>query len=133
MTFEDTANVIRARFKLLITDVEGIEVHHDNQKKERPSGSLWVRLSIRSGETSQVSMGASERYRTIGIVTVSIFVPIGTGMKRAHALTDKVVTAFRGNTDTGVVFRAPRQVTVGRTEEWWQVNVIVPFYVDDLT
>ena len=76
MTFEAMANAIRARFKLKITDVERVDVHHDNQDKEKPADKLWIRLNILPGETLQVSVGASQRYRTVGIVMVQIFLPI---------------------------------------------------------
>lgn len=133
MTFEAMANTIRSRFKTLVGDVEKIPVHYDNEQKDKPENKLWARLNILPGQSIQVEIGKSERFRTPGVMIVQLFLPIGKGMRDLHKMADKIKTAFRAVTVTGVVFRTPSEENVGRTGSWWQMNVSIPFYADDTT
>lgn len=131
MTFEAMSNTIRSRFHTLIAVAETVDVHYDNEIKNKPADKIWIRLNILPGQTTQVQIGAT--YRTVGIVIAQIFLPLGRGTKNLHSMADKVKTAFRAVTVSGVVFRAPSETNVGRTENWWQLNVTIPFYADDTT
>ena len=129
--FEDLGNVIRERFKVQIADVHSLITQYDNQVLDTPSNVMWARLEIDDDETEQVDFGSSsKRYRTKGIAVVKLFQPLGEGDKDIREMADFILSEFRTVTDTGVVFVTPRKVTVGRRDDFWQVNVIIPFYYD---
>lgn len=132
-TFQALTDVVRSRWKAQIEDAQSIPTGYDNAPFNEPTdGSTWARFSVIPGESQQKSMGGTNRrFRTVGIGMAQIFTGTETGTKTSNVLINAIVTAFRGVTDTSVVFRTPSVVRVGRTGKWWQVNVICPFYADD--
>jgi len=133
VTFESVANTIRSRFKAQIADVYSLPTQYDNAGLDRPH-ALHGRLTIHWGDTEQVSLGApaSRRFRTVGVMTVSLFVPVEYGDQPALEAADRITTAFRGVEASNVHFGTPSIVRVGRSESTWQINVHCPFWADDL-
>jgi len=132
MTFEAMANIIRSRFKNQVVGATGLLVAYDNAPFDEPDNAVWVRFTVLTGDSDQASFGAQKRFRTIGIAVAQIFQPIMQGDKASLALADRIVTAFRSVTDSGVVFKTPSLRRVGRTEKFNQINVSCPFYADDV-
>jgi hypothetical protein len=134
MTHETAANIIRTRFKTLIADAYGLSTQYDNQDYVKSAtASIWCRLTIKEGDTFQVSIGGSNcRDRTPGIVIAQIFTPVGIGDKSAVAMADLIKAAFQRAYDTGVRFRTPSIKRVGRIDSEWQVNVVCPFRFDNI-
>lgn len=137
MDFETAMNVVRSRFQTEVVNLEanGLPTHYDNDGTfEKPQdGARFVRFNILLVGTFQVETGASNRYRTTGLAVVQVFLPIGKGDKKNWILVDKIVAAFRGAEDTGVQFKTPSPLPVGRDGGYYQVNVELPFYFDDFS
>lgn len=99
----------------------------------------WVRLVIREGAASQISLGSPKSLdRHTGIVYVQVFTPKGQGEDRGRWLAEKACAVFRKvdvNASPGkLTFRVPYIYSVDATgDDWWQVNVVCPFTFDEVT
>lgn len=114
----------------------GVHTQNDNHVRTSPDdGSLWVRLSVRPGESEQRELGGATnavRQRTIGVVIAQVFAPIDVGDKSARDLAELIRAVFSRKRDGMVQFRVPSIQTIGRRDNWWQVNVTCPFYEDEV-
>lgn len=94
----------------------------------------WVRMSVLLGDTLQVSMGGGttgKRIRNIGVASVQIFKPPGTGYGELYRLADNVASIWQVSTIDGIVFRATSAQPVQVDETWVMLPVFTPFHVDD--
>ncbi len=134
MTFEAMANAIRSRFKTQVADALSLDTQYDNQGRDNPDNVTWCRLTVKPGQTQQVSIGSpgANRDRTPGVAIAQLFCPIGFGDGNLLNVADSVRTAFRRVSQSGVVFRTPYIQTVGQRQDSWQINVVCPFYADDI-
>ena len=131
MNVETLGNTIRGKFNTLAT-AQSWEVHYDNEKGfEQPEGT-WIRFSIIDGESVQASLGSSKRHRSFGVAVAQIFTKIGIGDKEAREIADLIVTAFRSTTEDSVTYRTPYITVLGRVEDQLQVNVTIPYYIEDI-
>lgn len=138
-TWEDMSNAVRSRFKAQVEDVESIQVQYDNAPFELDESSpltdgLWVRFKVLPGQTDTAEFSGSKTARTPGVAMAQIKSEIEQGDRNALQLADNIKDAFRHVTAAGVVYQTPYVRTIGRVNEnkWWQVNVICPFYSDDI-
>ncbi len=136
MTYEALANTIRTKFQTdIVIPASLTEVtFYDNQEAGRPEypKDLWLRVNILNGEMRQASLGAARRFRTTGILEVQIFVPIGRGTKSSDEVIDAIVVSFRGVSENGVTYLSPSREPQGRPDSFYQINVTVPFWSDDI-
>lgn len=110
-------------------------VLHDNAPGEPPDGTAsWVRVSVRFYDGEQISLGptGSRLFRRYGILTIQVFVIVGTSTYTIDGLVRTAKNIFEGKTLSGVTFRNARQVTVGADEKWWQENVVAEFWFDEI-
>ena len=91
----------------------------------------WVRLSVLTGDQTQVGLGDLRRFRRIGIVNVAIFIPAGSGDGLAKELADSVASIFMGRTVSGVIFRGTGLTRVGVDEAWTLWNCDTPYQADE--
>lgn len=131
MSWETMAATISDRFDSVIAVPESVTTLYDNDPTDKPQHTMWVHFTLQEGETFVRTLGTVKTYRTPGIATAQIFIPVGQGDKDALALADKIKTAFRAIRVSGVVFKTPSVRRVGRTDSWWQLNVSCPFYADE--
>jgi len=134
MDSETMANTIRSRFKTSVADPLSLVTQYDNQTLDNPDNANWCRLTIKSGETMQVSIGSpsSQRERTRGVMIAQLFGPVGQGDGALRGIADSIKSAFRRVTDSGVTFLTPSIEERGLFGDAWQVNVICPFYADNI-
>jgi len=100
----------------------------DNSRVKPPADEPFVRLSIIQGTGSQISMGATQLHRTESQVQVQIFVKKGSGRKRLMMLADAAEELFTNLQLDSIQFRSAYIVNVGEINEWYQINVVAPFY-----
>ena len=113
----------------------GVFTQNDNHVTDPPDdGSLWVRLSIRPGESEQQDIGGQNpvRQRTFGVVIAQVFGPVDTGDKDTRDLAELIRAIFNRVRSGKVQFRVASIQTIGRRNELWQVNVTCPFYEDEV-
>lgn len=130
--------VARSKFKELVatgwTESADLPVEWPNAElNPKPVDKAWARFSIIEGEATQVDTGATtKRFRNIAVMVIQIFVPLGKGTAETESLVDRIRNNFSGKKYSNVVFRVCKPVTVGKTEAWWQTNVVCPFFFDDI-
>lgn len=88
----------------------------------------WVRISMQNAESFQVTLGDNPYFRYIGVLFVQIFIKPDVGSGRALFLADKVEAIFRNLTLGKIQFKVPTIDKIPVTEDWYQVNVNIPFY-----
>lgn len=133
----DIENAIQARFGTLVEDAESVAVQYPNALPiSIDTLLLWVRLTILFADSIQVSIGSpgAQRVRHPGQMIAQIFSKIGEGTGTARELADKIRAAFSRVTADGVTYRTPSIVKVQRDADgkWWQINVVCPFYSDEI-
>lgn len=109
-----------------------LPTEYDNIAIQHPKDAVWARVNVQSTVTRQTEIGNPITFRTLGLIIVQLFSPFNTGDNDILTLADKVVLAFRRVTADGVTYRTPTVQTIGRTKEWWQVNVNCPFLADTI-
>ncbi len=133
-TFQAIEDAIRTRFNTQITISQNVTTLFDNQDNEPPTTGRWIRFTVTPGETEQVELGSSKRFRQFGIAVAQIMDEIGKGTKNINLLINAINTSgiFRSVSVGGVVYRTPSVLRVGRVGNYYQVNVLIPFYADDV-
>lgn len=134
ITYSAVEDAIRSRFNTQITIGQNVTTLFDNQDAKPPTSGKWIRFTITPGETIQVELGTKKRFRHFGIATAQIFDEIGKGTKDINLVVNAINTAgiFRSVSVGGVVYRTPSILRVDRVTNWYQVNVNVPYYADDV-
>lgn len=122
--FETAANVVRLRFHSNVASPIGLNTLYDNAMHTQNT-TKWARFSVLPGFTDQVENVGT--HVLPGLAIAQMYVPVGTGDAAALELADTVYEQFRAAVDAGVAFQVPTVRSVGRSGEWWQVNVACPF------
>lgn len=141
MTQSAMASLARKRFYDLVTVVRSVPTEFDNAPPQSVSSLLahsdtsavWCRVSFLGGESSQITIGHSKVFRNPAVLSIQVFVPVGTGEKTARELAEAIVTAFRSVKVSGVTYRTPSILTVGANNGWWQLTVNCPMFSDDVS
>lgn len=112
--------------------VLNIPVEYDNAPFEKPTDSIWIRLSITTESDRQTDVGAKlRRFRTIGAAVASVRTPINQGDLEGVQTADSIAEVFRGVTFQGVTFLTPVVQPLGRVGKEWVVDVRCPFQTDN--
>ena len=104
----------------------------ENTKQKPPKTVPFVRFTIIEGVGNQISIGPTQLHRNEGQVQVQVIVPKGKGNGEARELADMVVSAFRVKQLNTIQFRVPYLVNSGEFDEYFQINVICPFYRNEI-
>lgn len=131
MGYETEANEIRSHFDTEWADETPVD--WPNTAFAKPDRDPWIRFRIRPADAGQADMASSPRFRHDGAVIVQVFVREHTGDGRAKELADKAAAIFRRTTIGSSVFRTPRANDIGPDGRgWYQINVIAPYYRDEV-
>lgn len=105
---------------------------------DNPPHTLFLHYTNIPGDTVTAGAGASRRFRTVGLVQISLYIPVGYGDKEATLIHGKIADAFEGRAFSGSVIsglrvegvslqRGAAQARSGRHVQW---NVLVPYNFD---
>lgn len=136
MTFvssEDASNVAVNEARSFL-DAEGVPHTQDNAPLPENAGrdDLWARITVLPGSSAQASIGSSPLHRTDSVLSVQLFAQLNRGSGGVGTLAGKVQRKFRSLLVGGLTFRSPSVRRVGRSGEYWQVNVSCPFYHEEI-
>jgi len=95
---------------------------------------MWVRFTVRIGETILVSYGSTKTERHPGEAVAEIYYPTAKGVKDADALVDTIREAFRSVDTAGspvVRFSTPYKRNMPREDGFDRVNVHMPYFSDE--
>lgn len=104
----------------------------DNVQYNPVTGTAWTRFRILNGPGQQASLGAVPLHRNTGIIDIAIFVPLNTATDVARGHADFAAAIFRGWSSGGITCRSPYVTRGGESNGWYQINVTVPFFRDEL-
>lgn len=129
----DIYSAIRTHFASEVATPMSLTTRYDNDARPTPTSGLWALVTVIPGDSDVGEFGAVMRYRTLGVVTASIFQPLGEGDGASLEVVDAIVLAFRRQTVSGVHFQVPSVARIGISGEvWFQTNVTCPWYADEL-
>ncbi len=124
--FETTNQIIEKRFQDNWTDTK---VDYENMPFTPVRGVSHVKLRIEWAITTNISIGGLKRGE--GLIYVSVFTPVRDGSTKAMQLADKAANIFQNQQEGQVTFNAAFINRVGEGNEWYQLNVLIPFKSDE--
>lgn len=111
---------------------ESAKIAWPNVAFEPPTdGTAFIRLKIIHGTSRQASIETTPLHRSLGSIVIQVFTTKGIGTKQAEQLADTAATIYRSSTFSGITVRSPSIVDIGEIEDWYQMNVNMPFYADE--
>lgn len=141
MAFSDVCEVLNARFRTQVADLNGIAaagILRDNAPEPQTvAGAKWARIRISTTRSERVASGGTgaNRTRTFGNATFELTVVGKQGAGVVNGLVDATVAAFR---DHGNALQQLRclQPTAGEAQQqgdaWCRRIVTVPFRFDEV-
>ena len=105
-------------------------VKYSNVKFVPANRIAWAEIHVIIADSMNAEIGAG-RHRNIGIISVNIYEPINTGTAAGKEKADIAVAIFRDQQFNGITCRSPKIVQVGEVDEWYVINMSVPFYRDE--
>ena len=99
-----------------------------------PKADVWARLRIQhetGRQTGLRNVNGAPLFGRAGTIIVQVFVPLGSGLKKAYDEAEIVLGAFEGRrTPSDVWFRNCRLQEVGASGNWYQINVYADMTYD---
>ena len=106
------------------------DVKYANVKFDPTARTAWAALEVIIVDSMNIEVGAG-RHRSIGIISVNIYEPINTGTAAGKEKAELAAAVFRDQQFSGITCRSPKIVEVGEIDEWYVINMSVPFYRDE--
>jgi hypothetical protein len=92
-------------------------------------GTPFVRLAILWVSAASVSVGGLDRGE--GYINLSVFTAANKGTQALASTCDSLAAIFRKWESGGLTFKVPRVTQIGRQEEWFRWDLIIPFKYDE--
>jgi hypothetical protein len=131
MSYSEIDSTILQRVASEVALAESIEIQYPNGPKVDNSAlAIYGTVTVKEVTAKTVEIGAT-RFRTDGILCISLFAKEQTGTERILEVAETVKLAFRQVTVSPVRFTTPRREIVGfeNNKKWYQVLILCPFYV----
>lgn len=127
-------NIIYNRFLANIVSVPQSRITFENEVFTPPVQDTWIRLSVRSLDNKQTSLGriGNRRFTVEGLVLVQAFAPTDSGLKVLNSLADEIVSIFNSTKDGTIIFKESQIREQGTEESWSQFLIETPFYYERL-
>ncbi len=132
-------DAIRGEFGTLIEDAQSLKTIYDNMPDPEPgSVDLWARVTVRVADSQQVTLGGGAKtHRRAGIVFVQLFGRKERGDGPLVAMADAIDAAFRSRSvavsgGPTITYRSPRLGDALSDQAWFQRNVEIPFFADEV-
>ena len=132
MTYASELVLLQTRFNTGWNNIT--PVHWPNAEFESKGKEEWVRFRILNEVSNQAAIGGNNQhlYRYPGFVSIIVFVKPNIGSARALFLADTIDDIWRGADFSGIKMGVPSINPVGVVEGMYQVNVLCPFYRDEI-
>lgn len=94
----------------------------------------WVRFSILNGDSLQKSLGTIKTFRYVGTIVIEVMVKPDHGTSQLNEIIDEIDRIFKLKrfTTEQIQCKVPNKIIVGEIDEWYKVNVNIPFYRDSV-
>jgi hypothetical protein len=131
---------VREYFETSITDtLLGMPIQHENVNDTKQLSEAkakkrdWARLVIRQADAIAVSCGSNVLRRYSGIAIISIFCVQGRGTRKLTDLASSISSFILEQEFDSLLIRTPFFSIIGKTDDWFQGNVSIPFEFDQFT
>lgn len=128
MTYKNETISIESRFSSAFT---ACSVKYSNVNFRPVPGTAWAELHVIVADSQHAEVGAS-LHRNVGLISVNIYEPRGHGTAEGKYKADKAAAVFRSQQFDGITCYSPKVVEVGEIEEWYVINMSVPYYRDEV-
>ncbi|KKN70974.1 hypothetical protein LCGC14_0425760 [marine sediment metagenome] len=91
-------------------------VRYDNDPRDTPTDDVWLEVSVEF-DTTESRDFATSKYRTTGVLRVTITDNIGKGIYQVLAISDLIEAQFSNTKITDVLFRTAMISKRGRTSD----------------
>lgn len=115
----------------VIANLTGIDLVFENQSQGNKV-SEWIRVNILNTDGKQISLGNNPYYRYTGLVIFQIFIKPNIGSGRISQISDQITQMFRSMKIDGITFNVPILDPVGESGGWYQANVSVKFFREEV-
>lgn len=130
------AQGLAAHFYAHVTSGLGYATQWDGEEFRPPrddeANTPWLRHHILWFGQQQATTSGT-RWRVEGEVIVTVFVPLDSGAGVSEEIADQIVDIYRGATVGSVHFTTAELRQVGEGSGWWQANIHMPFYADEVS
>ena len=129
MSFKAEGLAIEQR---MLTNWSGDEpVFIDGDGSEPSHGQSHLAITVTSAGASLEGFTSTHMLdRNIGLIIVDVFTPWGSGNASNRELCDSVLDIFSGQQFSGITCETGSAVRVGKSGEWLQYSVSIPFRRD---
>lgn len=107
-------------------------VKFENDQQNDLSLQEWVRMSVQEASSSQITMGSNPLFRYASVLFFQIFVKPDIGSGRALEIVDTLSPLFNSKRIGDMTFMTPLVERVGVVRDWYQLNLSVEFYREEL-
>lgn len=128
MTAKAETIAIESRFA---TNFTTCNVKYSNVKYDPTPEEAWVEIKVIIADSMRAEVGGG-LHRNAGIISVNIYEPINTGTAAGKDKADLAAAVFRGQQFSGITCRSPMITEVGEIDEWYVINMSVPFFRDEI-
>lgn len=130
-TYRDIRDAIIKRIK----DNWAATIIHWPGTELKPPAAPWIQPRIVWGAAVQVALGQDAPTRITGLLHTNVFTEIGKADDEAMDYVDDLRDLFPRNLrlaagTKSIIFETPRAAPALEDEDWHQVPVLAPFYVD---
>lgn len=124
--FEVANTLIEDRLRDSWSDTD---IDWDNVEFTPVRGTAFVRLQTEWVDANVISIGG--RNRGTGYINLSVFVPSNTGTVTVSNMADSLSAIFNKWESGNLKFLVARTVRIGEQNQWYRLDVLVPFLYDE--
>lgn len=105
----------------------------DNIPYKPRDGVSWIRCQIFEDDVRRLNIGGPGHHRVIGLIVLSIYVPVNSGTQTAREYGDSLAEIFRDQQFNGITCREAVPATIGEVSVkgmesgWYQYDINVRF------
>ena len=132
MSYAAQNDAIRSRF---YTNWSATPVKYDNADFVAPANAAFVVLEIHNADEQPASYGGSTGngvvYRSYGIISLNVYVPLNTGTTTLNTYCDTAAVVFRGQQFSGITCYGAKITRLGEIDGRFVANISIEFIRDE--
>ncbi len=128
MTSKAETIAIESRFA---TNFTVCSVKYSNVKYDPTPRQAWADIKVIIADSIKAEIGGG-LHRNVGIISVNIYEGVNTGTATGKEKADIAAAVFRDAAFSGITCRSPMITEVGEIDEWYVINMSVPFFRDKI-
>jgi hypothetical protein len=136
LSWKDVIAEVQDRWDTHVADPYGVQTQYPNDatfkvdKSTLGTFDCWARFRVRPVGMVCIENSSNPLYRMSGIAIAELLTPVNLGTENLYLLVAQIVNAFLDLDDLSVTYEAPSPESELREEEWWRVDVHIPFHAD---